>query len=149
MLDLYSRQAVGWQLSERIDRRLVCDTLQAALVTRGLTKEQVNGLMVHSDQGIQYASKDSRKLIAHYHLTQSMSRRGNCWDNAVAESFFATLKKQAVHGERFSTRQAAQQHVFAYIECYYNRVRRHSTNGWVSPVDFESAYYKSIEEMTV
>ena len=78
-----------------------------------------------------------------------MSRRGNCWDNAVAESFFATLKKQAVHGERFVTRQAAQQHIFEYIECYYNRIRRHSTNGWISPVDFEAAYYQSIEGMVV
>lgn len=145
MLDLYSRQVVGWQMSNRIDRHLVCDALQAALVARGNPK----GLMVHSDQGIQYASKDYRKLISKHHLVQSMSRRGNCWDNAVAESFFATLKKQAVHGERFLTRPAAQQHIFEYIECYYNRVRRHSTNGWVSPVNFEAAYYQSIEGMAV
>ena len=105
--------------------------------------------MVHSDQGIQYASRDYRQLITQYHLTQSMSRRANCWDNAVAESFFATLKKQAVHGERFLTREAAKQQIFEYIECYYNHVRRHSTNGWLSPVDFESAYYKSIGWMTV
>ena len=149
MLDLYSRQVVGWQMSKRIDRHLVCDALQAALVTRGISKGQLNDLMVHSDQGVQYASGDYRHMIKEYGLTQSMSRRGNCWDNAVAESFFATLKKQAVHGERFLTRQAAQQAIFEYIECYYNRVRRHSTNGWVSPVDFEAAYYKSIEEMTV
>ena len=145
ILDLYSRQVVGWQMSKRIDRHLVCDALQAALVTRGNPR----GLMVHSDQGVQYASGDYRKLISKYHLVQSMSRRGNCWDNAVAESFFATLKKQAVHGERFLTRQAAQQHIFEYIECYYNRIRRHSTNGWVSPVDFEAAYYQSIEGMVV
>lgn len=98
---------------------------------------------------IRCASTDYRKLIADYHVTQSMSRKGNCWDNAVAISFFAMLKKQAVHGERFLTRQAAQQQVFEYIECYYNRVRRHSTNGWVSPVNFEVAYYKSIERMAV
>ena len=145
MLDLYSRQVVGWQMSHRIDRHLVCDALQAALLTRGNPK----GLMVHSDQGVQYASGDYRQVISQHQLVQSMSRRGNCWDNAVAESFFATLKKQAIHGERFITRQAAQQHIFEYIECYYNRVRRHSTNGWVSPVDFEAAYYKSIEGMIV
>ena len=149
MLDLYSRQVVGWQMSKRIDRHLVCDALQAALVTRGISKGQLNDLMVHSDQGVQYASGDYRKLFAQYHLTQSMSRRGNCWDNAVAESFFATLKKQAVHGERFLTRQDAQQQIFEYIECYYNRVRRHSTNGWVSPANFEVAYYQSIEGMAV
>lgn len=162
MLDLFSRQVVGWQMSKRIDRHLVCDALQAALVTRGVSKGQLNDLMVHSDQGVQYASGDYRKLIAEYHLTQSMSRRGNCWElafsrhlgraqsshNAVAESFFATLKKQAIHSERFLTRQAAQQHIFEYIECYYNRVR-HSTNGWISPVNFEIAYYKSIEGLLV
>lgn len=153
MLDIYSRQVVGWQMSNRIDRHLVCDALQAALMTRGIAKQPFGeiptSLMVHSDQGVQYASKGYRNLITQYHLTQSMSRRGNCWDNAVAESFFATLKKQAVLGERFLTRQAAQQHIFEYIECYYNRVRRHSTNGWVSPVDFEAAYYKSIEGLRV
>jgi transposase InsO family protein len=145
MLDLYSRQVVGWQMGSRIDRHLVCDALQAALLTRGTP----SGLMVHSDQGVQYASNDYRALIAKHALTQSMSRRGNCWDNAVAESFFATLKKQAIHGERFLTRHQAQQTIFEYIECYYNRVRRHSTIGWVSPVNFEAAYYKSIEEVLV
>ena len=145
LLDLYSRQVVGWQMSTRIDRKLVCDALQAAILTRG----KPEGVMVHSDQGVQYASKDYRALIMQYQLTQSMSRRGNCWDNAVAESFFATLKKQAVYGERFLTRQKAQQHIFEYIECYYNRVRRHSTNGWLSPVDFETAYYNEIEGMPV
>jgi transposase InsO family protein len=149
MLDLFSRQVVGWQMSARIDRHLVCDALQAALVTRGISKGQLHDLMVHSDQGVQYACKDYRQLIANYHLVQSMSRRGNCWDNAVAESFFATLKKQAIHGEHFLTRQAAQQHIFEYIECYYNRVRRHSTIGWVSPVNFELAYYQSIEGLLV
>lgn len=141
LLDLYSRQVVGWQMSTRIDRQLVCDALQAAILTRG----KPEGVMVHSDQGVQYASKDYRLLITQYQLTQSMSRRGNCWDNAVAESFFATLKKQAVYGERFFTRQEAQQTIFEYIECYYNRVRRHSTNGWLSPVDYENAYYNNIE----
>lgn len=153
MLDIYSRQVVGWQMSKHIDRHLVCDALQAALVTRGIAKQPLSempiGLMVHSDQGVQYASGDYRNMIKDYGLTQSMSRRGNCWDNAVAESFFATLKKQAIYGERFLTRQAAQQHIFEYIECYYNRVRRHSTNGWLSPADFEAAYYKSIEGMCV
>jgi len=145
LLDLYSRQVVGWQMSTRIDRKLVCDALQAAIITHG----KPEGVMVHSDQGVQYASKDYRALITQYKLTQSMSRRGNCWENAVAESFFATLKKQAVYGVRFLTRQEAQQHIFEYIECYYNRVRRHSTNGWLSPVDYEAAYYNEIEGMPV
>ena len=101
--------------------------------------------MGYSDQGVQYASKDYRSLIMQYQLTQSMSRRGNCWDNAAAESFFTTLKKQAVYGERFLTRQEAQQTIFEYIECYYNRVNRHSTNGWLSPADYEAEYYNKIE----
>ncbi len=141
LLGLYSRQVVGWQMSKRIDRQLVCDTLQAAILMRG----KPEGVMGYSDQGVQYASKDYRSLIMQYQLTQSMSRRGNCWDNAAAESFFATLKKQAVYGERFLTRQEAQQTIFEYIECYYNRVHRHSTNGWLSPADYEAEYYNKIE----
>lgn len=141
LLDLYSRQVVGWQMSTRIDHQLVCDALQAAILTRG----KPEGVMVHSDQGVQYASKDYRSLITQYQLRQSMSRRGNCWDNAVAESFFATLKKQAVYGERFLTSDEAQHSIFEYIECYYNRIRRHSNNGWLSPVDYEAEYYNSIE----
>lgn len=128
-----------------IDCKLVCDALQAATLTRG----KLEGVMVHSDQGVQYASKNYRALITQYQLTQSMSRRGNCWDNAVAESIFATLKKQAVYGERFLTRQETQQHIFEYIECYYNRLRRHSTNNWLNPVDYETAYYNNIEGMPV
>jgi putative transposase len=120
--------------------------LQDALLTRGNPK----GLTVHLDQGIQYACKDYRQLIAKHYLLQSMSRRGNCWDKAVAESFFATLKKkQAVHDARLLTRLVAQQHIFEYIEYYYNRVRKHSTNDWVSPVNFEAAFYKSIEGVLV
>ena len=145
MLDLYSRQVVGSQMSTRIDRKLVCDALQAAILTRG----NPEGVMVHSDQGVQYASKDYRLLITQYQFKQSMSGRGNCWDNAVAESFFATLKKQAVYGARFLTRQRAQQTILEYIECYYNHVRRHSTNNWLSPVDYETAYYNNIEGMPV
>jgi len=87
LLDLYSRQAVGWQMSTRIDRKLACDALQAEMLTRG----KPEGMMVHFDHGVQYVSKDYRALITQYQLTQSMSRRGNCWDNAVAESFFATF----------------------------------------------------------
>ena len=95
------------------------------------------------------AIQSNRSLITQYQLTQSMSRRGNCWGNAVAESFFATLKKQAVYGERFLTRDEFQQLIFEYIECYYNRIRRHSNNGWLSPVDYDAEYYNNIEGMSV
>ena len=129
-------------MSNGIDRYLVRDALQAALMTRGIAKQPLSaipiGIMVHSDQGVQYAAKEYRDMIKDYGLTQSMNRRCNCWDNAVAESFFATLKKQAVFGKRFLTREAAKQQIFEYVECYCNCVLRHSTNGWVNPFDFEA-----------
>lgn len=145
VIDLYSRAVVGWQMSERINGKLVCDALQAALVSRGRPK----GVMVHTDQGSQYAAKAYRKILKDSELVQSMSRRGNCWDNAVAESFFATLKKQAIHGEHFATRAQARQAIFEYIEAYYNRIRRHSTIGWLSPLNFENLYYQSLEDSAV
>lgn len=142
LIDLFSRQVVGWQMGERINQELVCDALEAALANRGHPK----GVLLHSDQGSQYCSKAYRRLILTHQLTQSMSRRGNCWDNAVAESFFATLKKQAVFGYKFSTRSSARLQVFEYIECYYNRVRRHSSNNWLSPVQFERLQTLAIKE---
>lgn len=145
VIDLYSRAVVGWQMSERINAQLVCDALQAALNIRGKPK----GVLMHTDQGSQYASNAYRQLLNAYGVQQSMSRRGNCWDNAVAESFFATLKKQAVHGERFINREQAKQAVFEYIEGYYNRVRRHSSNSWLSPLNFENLYFQSLEEVAV
>lgn len=145
MLDLFSRQVVGWQMSSRIDTPLVKDALQAALVNRG----NPTGVMIHSDQGSQYCAKTFRKIIDENKLTQSMSRKGNCWDNAVAESFFASLKKQAIYGTRLATREQARQVVFEYIEHYYNRVRRHSNNGWLTPVEFERLHHQSLEESCV
>jgi putative transposase len=140
VIDLFSRAVVGWQMSDRMDARLVCDALNAAIVVRG----KPTGVMVHTDQGSQYGSYDYRKLLSDAGLVQSMSRRGNCWDNAVAESFFATLKKQAVHGERFVSRQQAKQLIFEYIEFYYNRVRRHSSVQWLSPLQFEWVHSHSL-----
>jgi transposase InsO family protein len=145
MIDLFSRQIVGWQMSSRIDAQLVVDALQAALVNRG----HPIGVMIHSDQGVQYCSKAFRKIIKVNQLVQSMSRKGNCWDNAVAESFFASLKKQAIYGTPLTTREQTRQIVFEYIECYYNRARRHSNNGWLSPVEFERLYHQSLENLCV
>lgn len=145
MLDLFSRQIVGWQMSSRIDTPLVKDALQAALVNRG----NPTGVMIHSDQGSQYCAKTFRKMVKANKLTQSMSRKGNCWDNAVAESFFASLKKQSIYGTRLTTREQARQVVFEYIEHYYNRVRRHSNNGWLTPVEFERLHHQSLEESCV
>lgn len=133
--DLYSRKIVGWSMSERIDSRLVVDALQMA-VQRELPDA---GLVAHSDRGVQYASEHYQTVLKQNDITCSMSRKGNCWDNAPMESFFGTLKKELVHRERYQTRSQARQSLFEYIESFYNRVRRHSTLGYLSPVKFEQA----------
>jgi putative transposase len=145
MIDLHSRLVVGWQMDTRMEQQLVCDALQAALLVRGTPK----AVMIHSDQGSQYCSKAFRKLLDKHGLTQSMSRKGNCWDNAVAESFFATLKKAVIYGQKLKSREQTRNTVFEFIESYYNRVRRHSNNGWLSPLAFENAYYQALEVQTV
>jgi putative transposase len=133
--DLYSRRVVGWAMGERIDSRLVADALAMA-VGRRCPGE---GLVAHSDRGSQYASEHYRRVLASHGITCSMSRRGNCWDNAPMESFFASLKKELVHDEDYQTRAEAKASVFEYIEAFYNRVRRHSALGYVSPTDYERA----------
>lgn len=133
--DLYSRQVVGWSMSERIDSRLVVDALEMA-VSRRLPAE---GLVAHSDRGSQYASEHYRRVLSGHGITCSMSRRANCWDNAPMESFFASLKKELVHDESYVTREEARSSIFEYIEVFYNRVRRHSSLGYRSPVEYERA----------
>ncbi len=141
MIDLFSRQVVGWQVSDRIDQQLVNEALLAAMANRGCPKR----VMIHTDRGSQYCAKSFIKIVRKYKLVRSMSRKGNCWDNAVAESFFATFKKQAVHGYKLMTKDQMRTEIFAYIEIYYNRVRRHSANNWVSPVDFEALHNQTSE----
>jgi transposase InsO family protein len=133
--DLYSRKVVGWSLGERLTSDLVSDALRMA-IGRQLPGE---ALLAHSDRGSQYASARYRELLASHGITCSMSRRGNCWDNAPMESFFATLKKELVYQRRFATRAEARRMVFEYIEVFYNRERRHSALGYVSPCAFEEA----------
>jgi putative transposase len=133
--DLYSRQVVGWAMGERIDSRLVVEALAMAVRRRCPGA----GLVAHSDRGSQYASDHYRRRLAEHGITCSMSRPGNCWDNAPMESFFASLKKELVHGEDYQTRAAARASVFEYIEVFYNRVRRHSALGYKSPADYELA----------
>lgn len=133
--DLYSRKIVGWSMSERIDSRLVVEALEMAM-QRELPGA---GLVAHSDRGVQYASEHYQSLLQQHEITCSMSRRGNCWDNAPMESFFATLKKELVHHERYRTRDEARRSLFEYIEVFYNRVRRHSSLGYLSPHQFEQA----------
>ena len=134
MIDLYSRKVVGWAMSERMTADLVCNALEMALWRRKMP----SGVIVHSDRGSQYCSKDYQGLIARYGLQCSMSAKGNCYDNACAESFFHSLKVELIHGERFHTRQAMKEAVFEYIEVDYNRTRRHSANGYLSPEAFEA-----------
>ena len=139
ILDLYSRRVVGWALRERMTADLVSDALDDAVRMRRPSP----GLMFHSDRGSQYASKISRRRLFRYRMRQSMSRKGNCWDNAVAESFFATLKKELVRNRPFQTREAARSEVFEYIEVFYNRRRAHSLLGYATPTSFEACEPKS------
>jgi putative transposase len=133
--DLYSKRIVGWSMGERIDSRLVVDALEMALSRR----QPGVGLVAHSDRGSQYASEHYQRLLAGREITCSMSRRGNCWDNAPMESFFASLKKELTRGEVFATRAEARAGLFEYIEVFYNRLRRHSSLGYLSPAEYERA----------
>lgn len=133
VIDLYSRQVVGWSMAEHRRAKLVNDALLMAIWKR----KPANGLLWHTDRGSQYASDSHRELLKRYNIRQSMSRKGNCWDNAVSESFFHTLKTELINHETYQTRSAAKQAVFEYIEVFYNRERLHSANGYLSPEDYE------------
>ena len=143
--DLCTKQVVGYNLNERMTAQLVCNAL--TMVIRNQKPPQ--GLIVHSDRGSQYSSRDFRALLLTNNCIQSMSRRGNCWDNAVTESFFHTLKGHVVHGSLFATRKELNAVLFDYIEIYYNRVRRHSANDWLSPEAFKQKYFKTLEGSVV
>lgn len=133
VLDLYSRKIIGWSMGNRNNRDLVCDALLMALWRRKHPK----GVIVHSDQGSTYASNDYQALLKDKCLLCSMSRKGNCWDNAVAESFYGSLKNEWTDEKDYLTREDAKKSIFKYIELFYNRKRRHSHLGYKSPVDFE------------
>lgn len=135
MLDLFSRKIVGWAMGERITSELVIKALYQAIRRR----RPARGLILHSDRGSQYASSAFRVVLTMHGITQSMSAKGDCYDNAVAESFFHTLKTEYVYFEKFRTRTEAQSGIFEYIEVFYNRIRRHSTLGNMSPQAFEQA----------
>ena len=133
--DLYSRRVVGWAMAEHLESRLVVDALAMA-VQRRLPDE---GLLAHSDRGSQYASEHYQRLLSKHGITCSMSRRADCWDNAPMESFFASLKKELVHDADFATRAEARAAIFEYIEVFYNSQRRHSSLGYVSPMEYEQS----------
>lgn len=132
-IDLFSRKVVGWALSKSLKSSLVLLAFERALARR----RPSCGLIVHTDRGRQYVAADFLSMLQRRNITLSMSRKANCWDNAVAESFFHTLKVEAIHGERFETRKQLEQAVFEYIELYYNRVRMHSTLDYISPDVYE------------
>ncbi len=136
VLDLFSRQVVGWSMQSRIDRELVLSALLMALWRRKPTQP----VLVHSDQGSQFSSEDWQAFLKAHNLVGSMSRRGNCHDNAVAESFFQLLKRERIRRRTYNTREDARQDVFDYIEMFYNPVRRHSHNNGISPAQFEHQF---------
>ena len=133
VIDLYSRKVVGWSMDDTMKVSLVNNALNMALRHRTPKK----GLIWHTDRGSQYASYSHKDLLEKYNITQSMSRKGNCWDNAVAESFFKSLKNELVYQTVFYTKKQAKQEIFKYIELFYNRVRSHSYLNGLSPVEFE------------
>ena len=133
VIDLYSRKVVGWSMSNRIKAELVNTALLMALWQR----KPKAGLVWHTDRGSQYASNSHQKIIKQHSVIQSMSRKGNCWDNAVAESFFNTLKTELTYQCKFKTREEARHVIFEYIEVFYNRIRMHSANGYLSPAAYE------------
>ena len=138
VLDLSSRLVVGWSMRHTLESSLVIDALRGALAYRNPKA----GALHHSDRGTQYACADYRSLLREKGIESSMSRKGDCWDNAVAESFFATLKKELVHGAAWQTREEARAALFEYIELWYNRERRHSSLGYLSPAEYEEQNFR-------
>jgi len=134
VMDLYSGKIVGWAMSERMTQELVISALKQAV---GRTRPP-RGIILHSDRGVQYACKKYRNLAKSYGFRQSMSRKGNCWDNAPMESFFRTLKTELVYHEDYKTRNEARLSIFEYVEAFYNRVRLQKRLGYMSPVEFEN-----------
>jgi len=139
VIDLFSRMVVGWAVSER----MTTDLIEKAFLNAYWKRKPSNGLIFHSDRGSQYASHRYQQLLKTLHINQSMSAKGNCYDNAVAESFFGKLKTEFVHHEKFISRKEAKSGIFQYIEMFYNRERKHSTFNYLSPLHFEEYYYIS------
>jgi transposase InsO family protein len=136
VLDLYSRQIVGWAMDSTMTKQLVIDALKQAVGRRRPPK----GITFHSDRGSQYASHEFQKVLKQNHFIPSMSGKGNCYDNACMESFFHLLKTERTYFEKYKTRAQARQSIFQYIEVFYNRIRLHSKLGYISPCDFEKMY---------
>ena len=141
VMDLFSRRIIGWSMSKNIDRHLVID----ALLMAKLRRQPKDSVLLHSDQGSQYGSYDCTEFMKENGLVPSMSRRGNCHDNAVAESFFATFKKRVTKRKVYTTREEAKTEIFNFIEMFYNPIKRHTHTGGVSPAKYEEAYFERLE----
>ena len=142
VIDLYSRKVVGWSMNSRMNARLVCDALTMAIWQR----KPDEGLIHHSDRGSQYASKQFRKVLDVHKIVGSMSRKGDCWDNAVVESFFGSLKQERVQWRNYQTRYEAQQDILQYITMFYNSQRLHSYLGYKSPNQYEADMVVNLKE---
>jgi transposase InsO family protein len=141
VIDLYSRQVIGWSMANHMKTKLINDALTMAIWKR----KPKRGLIWHSDRGSQYASESHRAILKDHGVIQSMSRKGDCWDNAVAESFFHTLKTELTNHHQFNNHQEAKNVIFEYIEVFYNRIRIHSANNYLAPVEFEEVNKKSLK----
>jgi putative transposase len=138
VLDLYSRRVVGYAMADHLKASLAVDALTQAIASRSASPKDLRGLLHHSDRGVQYACETYQAMLSTYGIQCSMSRKGNCYDNAAMESFFKTLKTELVHHERYATRKEARNSIADYIDTFYNTKRRHSTIGYLSPVEFEN-----------
>jgi len=138
IMDLYSRKIIGWALDESMPTDLIAEAFNMAVATRKVKP----GLVLHSDRGVQYRSGEYQRLLLDKGIQGSMSRKGNCWDNAVMESFFARMKVESTHREVFKNLDEVYSNVFEYIELFYNNTRRHSHNGYQSPKEYEQNYYE-------
>ncbi len=138
IMDLFSRKIIGWALDKTMTNQLIIDAFNMAVAARNIEPD----LILHSDRGVQYRSGEYQNLLLNEGIRPSMSRKGNCWDNAVIESFFARLKVESIHAESFKGKSDAYSCVFEYIEMFYNSIRRHSANGFKSPNNYEIEYYK-------
>ena len=139
VIDLYSRRIVGWALEDNMRSELIEKALRMAIRQRSVEP----GLIFHSDRGSQYAGKEYQKLLQDFGMITSMSRKGDCWDNAVAESFFATIKRELINRAAWINQKNLRMAVYEYIEVFYNRKRRHSTNGNLNPAEYERIYFNN------
>lgn len=140
IIDVFTRGVIGWAMSNRINTQLVIDALFMAIFRKNPCKE----VIFHSDRGSQYASNEFKDILKYHHFQQSMSGAGNCYDNAMAESFFHSIKVEKIYWNVYETREAAKQSIFEYIELYYNVKRRHSSISYMSPKEYELKYYSEI-----